>query len=427
MGRRHLLCVLAALSGAACAPDAPCGLHLCDVRDADCQRMAAEAAACLRGVDPIATPVAVVSRADFVSQAATSLTADQEESFRRWNAGLAALGLAPIDNTPAANGAASAGQIGGVYSATDKQITVVDDGYPLDDWPWIGLLVHENVHAIQDARFNLAALSASHATDLDHALALGSVTEGEATYVEDLADAGFFGLGASDIPWPSVLQNWQDWARAQAHGSPRPVTLSWLHFRYPFGTGFVKGALDAGDWAGVDGLFAAPPGGTREVMAGFGAIEPAGGPWTEDLGADAVPVLGDSYDYVGTDRMGAWLFQAFVDRLNAYGDVNDLPPFLRGDALSVFQDRNTGGAVAVWRLRLAPSSSPYDLYFLYSALSGLPAAQAHTWANDIIIVAASDADTLSAVSLGAFQPISPQPTSSPMTAHSRWGCALPVR
>src|SRR6185369_4849344 len=89
--RRHrVLWAFAALSTAACASDPapPCGLHLCDIRDADCQSMAAAAAACLRGVDPVTVPVTVVPRDEFIAQAAaTPLTPEQEESFRRWNAG----------------------------------------------------------------------------------------------------------------------------------------------------------------------------------------------------------------------------------------------------------------------------------------------------------------------------------------------------
>jgi hypothetical protein len=427
MHGRHLLWAIAALAATACAPDPPCGLRVCDIREADCQSMAAAAAACLRGVDPVTVPVTVVPREDFIAQAAAApLTPEQEESFRRWNAGLAVLGLAPADNTAATDRAASAAQLGGVYSFTAKQITIVDGGQPLDSVPWVGLLVHENEHAIQDARFGLSDLYANHAFDLDHALAFGSVFEGEATLVEDLADTGFFGLAADDIPWPNVFERWEANARNAARSSPLPVSLAWSHFRYPFGTAFVKGALDATGWSGVDALFTLPPGGTRQVIAGFGVLEPAGGPWVEDLGDDAVPVLGDGYDYVGTDRLGAWLFEVFVKRLRdeySYGTV-DLPRLLRSDALSIFQDRNTGGAVAVWRLRLPADSSwlPLD-----SVLPALAAARLDFAGDDLVVVAAGDIDTLNAVPRGPlYRPIPSFGDAAPPTAHPGWGCALPV-
>ena len=50
-------------------------------------------------------------------------------------------------------------------------------------------------------------------------------------------------------------------------------------------------------------------------MAGFGASAPDGGVWAEDLGADAVPILDARFEYVAAERMGAWLLQAFLDRL----------------------------------------------------------------------------------------------------------------
>jgi hypothetical protein len=425
--RRHLLCALAAMPAVACAPDPPCGLRVCDIREPDCQSMAAAAAACLRGVDPVAVPVKVVSRDEFIAQAAaTPLTLEQEESFRRWNAGLAALGLAPADNTAAADNAASAAQLGGIYSFTAKEITIVDGGQSLASAPWVGLLVHENEHAIQDARFGLAELDANHAPDLDGALAFGAVFEGEATLVEDLADAGFFGLTANDIPWPSVFERWQASARDAARSSRLPVSLAWSHFRYPFGTAFVKGALDAGGWAGVDALFPMPPESTREVEAGFGAAEPAGGPWAVDLGDDAVPVLGDGYDYVGTDRLGAWLFEVFMKRLGDgynYG-TSDLPRLLRSDALSILQDRNTGGAVAVWRLRVPVDAAWFPLD---AALRALPAARVDLAGDDVVVIAAADTDTLNAVPRGLlYRSVPSAASAAPPTAHLSWGCALRV-
>ncbi len=429
IGRPHARWLPAVLVVSACAPDPPCGLRLCDIRDAECQRVTAEGAACLRGVEPVTVPVALVSRDTFVADAAaTTLTPAEEEAFRRWNAGLAALGLAPIDNSPGADGAARATWLGGFYSSQDKQITIIEDGRPLDSWPFIALLVHEYVHAIQDVRFDLAQLSATHVTDLDRALGVGAVIEGDATYIGDLASAGFFGVGINEIPWAEMFARWQDNARHDARRSPLPVTLAPSHFRYPFGTAFTKAALDASGWTGVDGLFALPPSGTREVMAGFGAAEPTGGAWAEDLGADAVPILDERFAYVGADRMGAWLLQVFLDRVAPYSyGAADLPPSLRGDALSIFHDQITGGAVAFWRLRLA-SIETSDV--LSVATSMLPAARRNfTEGDDLVIVAASDAATLDAVPTFAFyQPIPPGTApAAPLAGRLGHGCLLPVQ
>lgn len=404
------LAPLALLLAAACAPEPPCGLRACDVRDAACQRMAAEAAACLRGVDPVDVPVAVVTRDAYVAAAENPpLTSDQIISFLFWNAGLAALGLGPTDDSVATDGAANAAQIGGFYSPTDKQITIIENGGAMDSLFWVGVLVHENVHALQDARFDLAQLAAAYDVDLDRALAFGAVLEGDATYVEDLAKSGFFGIGAGDVPWPSVFDQWQASARDEARVSARPVSLAWAFFDYPFGTAFVKGAVDVANGSRVDHLFAAPPSGTREVMAGFGAPEPTGALWAEDLGPDAVPVLGARFQYVGADRLGAWLFEVFLNRALQYDrDAANLAKSLRGDVLSVFIEQETLGAVAVWRLRLGPNDTTFAVD---TAVRALPFARRDYAANDdVVIVAASDAATLADVpSFFEYQPIPPAP------------------
>ena len=428
-GRPHARWLPAVLVVSACAPDPPCGLRLCDIRDAECQRVTAEGAACLRGVEPVTVPVAIVSQDAFVADAAaTTLTPAQADAFQRWNAGLAALGLAPLDNSPGANGAARAAQIGGFYSFQDKQITIIEDGRPLDGWPFIAVLVHEYVHAIQDARFDLARLHATHDTDLDRGLGVGAVIEGDATYIGDLAAAGFFGVGSNEIPWAQMFARWQDDARYQARRSPLPVTLSSLHFRYPFGTAFTKAALDAAGGTGVDGLFGSVPSGAREVMAGFGAAPPTDGPWAEDLGADSVPILGDGFVYVRADRLGAWLLEAFLSRYQTYGPgADELPQRLRGDVLSVFHHPETGGAVAVWRLRLGSTEGFAVLGDISRQLHAARVDQANN--DDLVIVAASDVVALNAVSSApAYQAIpSAAPAAAPLAGRFGHGCVRPPR
>ena len=79
--------------------------------------MAAAAAACLRGVTAIDVPVTVVPRTSSSRRGRDPVDAPEEQqAFRRWNAGLAALGMAPLDNSPAEDGGASAAQVAGFYS-----------------------------------------------------------------------------------------------------------------------------------------------------------------------------------------------------------------------------------------------------------------------------------------------------------------------
>jgi hypothetical protein len=283
---------------------------------------------------------------------------------------------------------------------------IIEDG-PLEGWTYASLMVHEYMHAVQDARFDLAALSDRFVTDSDSSLAFGAITEGEASYVEDLASAGFFGLGAADVPWPDILTGWQSDARAHARRSPYPVTLAWSHFRYPFGTGYVKGAIDAAGWPGVDALYAAPPGSTREVIAGFGAPEPDAGPWVEDLGADAVPVVSAPLMYFDSDRMGAWIFHTFMHRLGLGSLGEAYAPHLRGDRLSIIGRSDSSETIAVWRLRFA--TVPEGLQLI---VTSLPGAAVDFIGRDAIIIAAADRLALIRVpALTTFQAVpAPSPT-----------------
>ena len=433
--RRIAGAVLVALLASACdeGGPVPCGLRVCDIREPGCQQMAGEAAACLRGVTPVAVPVTVVSRDAYMQMAADMTpTPEAEAAFLRWNAGLSLLGLAPAASSSADTRAASAANTGGFYSAADKQITVIDDGVPLGSWPYVALLVHEWTHAIQDARFDLQQLGATNATDLDRGLAWGAVFEGEATYVGDLAASGLFGLGAADIPWRKVFDNWQAAARGQARTSPFPVSLAWAHFRYPFGSDFVKGTVDAAGWSGVDTLFGTAPGGTREVIAGAGAQEPDQGPWVEDLGADAVPILPDQFQYLDYDRMGAWIFETFLRRLFVDSAADTLAPRLRGDTLSTFRDQVTDGTIAVWRLRLSSAQAVTDALAnvdLQVAFARLGAVRVEVADRDLILVAAPDAATLAAIPFGPpFQAVpAPMPASTMSAAAlSAVTCGLPA-
>jgi hypothetical protein len=268
-----------------------------------------------------------------------------------WNESLALWKLAPAGLTASGAREASAGQVGAFYSNVDKTITIVDSGYPLDSRQAVALLVHEYTHALQDAAFDLTVLERSFA-DLDRSMAGSAVIEGDASVVEDLANVGLFGDQPSDIGWGKVFDRWRVAARRRAFESAIPVTLAWVHFNYPFGTPFVHAARSSGGgWASVDSLFQAPPSGAREVLAGYGAAEPTGGPWAEDLGADTVAVLPAPLAYFDFDRMGAWIFELFVNR--AIPETKRPVVHLRGDALSIFEDGVTGGIAAVWRLRFA--------------------------------------------------------------------------
>jgi hypothetical protein len=398
--------VLALAAGCGARP--VCGLRGCDIRDSDCQQMVSEAAACLGQVAPVAVPMNVISRDQYIQQqSATTLSAADEAAFRAWNAGLALFNLAPADLSSSQAEAAQAGDVAAYYSPKDKTITIVDGG-GLDPIVGVAILAHEYTHALQDASFDITRLDQQYATDRDRALAIGAIIEGEATYVGDVAVVSLFGDDPGTVAWDGIYRHWDDQAHTDARKSPLPVTLDYFQFAYPFGTKFQHDALVADGWAGVDQVFATPPSGTREVMAGFGAVEPAGGPWAEDLGTDAVPVLPSIFSFQRANRMGAWLVGVLFDRagLSFAGTASAA---LRGDMLSIFRDEVTGTAVAAWRMRFMSA----DLAATVSTMSASLATSERVVQldRDVIVIAAGDPTILAAIPTDlSFQAV---PASAP--------------
>ena len=413
-----------------CVPPPPCGLHRCDIRQAACQSLVAANTSCLREEPLLQVPVTVVSREDYVNQQiAQTMTPQNDQSFEAWNTGLALLGLSRRDATSADTASTSAGNVAAFYSPKDKSITIVDGGQGFDSRIAVSTLAHEYTHALQDAAVGFEALSMASATDLDHSLAAYAVTEGEATVIQDLVEIGLFGDDANDIPWTRVFTGWEAETRRNSAASPFPVTLAWMYFHYPFGTPFVHAALAAGGWQVVDRLRVSPPTGTREVIAGFGAVEASGGPWAEDLGADAVPALAEPFQYLDADRMGAWILEQFAARLTPRptAPIGDL----RGDALSMFRDQITGGVLAVWRLRFPSAESAALLIkILADSTPAGPsdvAIRSLQLDRDVLVIAAQNADLLAAVPEQlTFGPVPPRPSQPAMqAAWTRiWGCSV---
>ncbi len=404
--RRRPLGVLAlalALASGACAPEPPCGLRLCDIREPACQDEVASATACLRGLPTAEVPIRVLSQERYLAESIAAGEGNVDlPLFTRWMAGLALLRLAAPDVSVAEASQEGAAWVAAFYDPGTRSITIIDRGRPLDARGAITLLVHEYTHALQDRTVGLDRFRARLPNDLDRVLASKAVTEGEASLVEDLAALGLFGEAERAIDWPQVFGTWQGRAREAAVETRLPVDQSFGHFPYPFGMPYVHGAYRSGGFAAVDRLYDEPPASVAQVLAGFGTAEPSGGAWAEELGADAVPVLPERFALVDSDRLGAWLLEVFVDRVlasappgldrdRARADLAGLGRGLRADRLSIWRDLQTDRTVACWRLRLA-SAEQADR--LAHHLDGAGPWVASSRERDVVLVASADPEVL---------------------------------
>jgi hypothetical protein len=143
-----------------------------------------------------------------------------------------------------------------------------------------GTLLHELVHALQDQRFDLAALHARVQDDPDAAHALDALVEGEAMLaVEELMDYDFFAH-----------------AKLPARG-PVDEALFEKLFDYGDGSRFVARVRERGGWAAVDALFRDPP------RASVAILRPDRDPHAVPEPLGVLPVPGTP---IGVGREGAY-------------------------------------------------------------------------------------------------------------------------
>jgi hypothetical protein len=422
--RRRGLALALAVAVAGCGDDPWCGLEICDIRQASCQRMAGEAAACLRETQPANVSVRVIDRDQYIAEeSAAPPTAEEETAFRRWNAGMALLRLGPPDLTLSRAIAIDADNVGAYYSRAGKTITVVDHGYPMESRGAVSLLVHEMVHALQDATVGLESLFTLHAPDRDRTMAVAAVIEGEASYLGDIASVSLFGSDPHDVPWSKVLSRWQERAHADALSSLTPARLAWAHFNYPFGTELVQGADAGGGRPAVDQLFAVPPESGRQVLAGHAAVEPDGGPWVEEVGTDALPPLQSQFVLQWGDRMGSWFAWLFFAR-NGLTQAAEAVERMRGDRLALYWDELGGQPLVMWRMRFASA----EMTELLASEPWPPTFRIWRLDRDLLLLGAADQALLDALAAALpFSGAAPSPSIArrplPVIDASRIACA----
>ena len=141
----------------------------------------------------------------------------------------------------------------GVYDAANRTLLVRGSTYS----PEVEItLVHELVHANQDQALDLRKLWAATTTVDESSLALQSLSEGEATVVEqDYYDAQ-----------PADWQKQVDDADGGAVASRVPVVDAMGAFPYRVGAAFVRSLRDVGGAAAVTKAWGSPPRWSRDLV-----------------------------------------------------------------------------------------------------------------------------------------------------------------
>lgn len=370
---RALLFVVALLP--ACDGDHPPDKHLpgpalpecpeamvspCDIRDEGCRARIAELAACMRGDAPLGNlRVSILPTSEFASQ----LAQEQPEPTalqRSFHQALSTFGLsAEAPPSASMNAAATAEALAGVYRPKDKLIIIVDHGRPADGVSENVTFLHEYVHALQDADYDLTEwFDDGQVKSFDHLLALKSVSEGEARFYEFRAAAPLLGVDISAADFDSTLEQHFERVLGQTFADGSPADKSFSTFPYAYGAIQAYAAWRDGGPRGIDQLWAAPPPTTEAVMAsvlGLAVTEPNSIPAPDLSGAD--------FDLVGSDTLGAFGLSLW---LNAHTSDPNLALAWKADRFTVAARGSQ--TYALWQIEVESEQAARELARTFTKL-----------------------------------------------------------
>jgi hypothetical protein len=344
----------------------------CDTRTPACQDRLLALAGCIYGVaNTPDVPVRVVTEAQLIEELsaddadAGDETADDAADAAHSERALVDLRLLQAgDLTDDGGGTAQiVGSIDGVYQDAERGIALVDRGKNHSDANANALLLHEFVHAIQDAEFNLDAWREKHALNTDSSLALRTVPEGQATYAQFRAYLAMTGRDVARIDWERTLSAFRDDVIAPAFDDPSPFLASITTFPYAYGA-----ASAFRSWPDHQAQFDAPPLTTLEVLsedAGVAFAAPA------ELGEPPTPDA--DYRLVDSDTLGAFALSLSAHGIGAdVSSARGLGRAWRGDQLYVYASPS-GETVWLWLLQLADNGYADEITALVQTRSRLEA------------------------------------------------------
>ena len=200
--------------------------------------------------------------------------------------------------------------VGAFYSLDDDTVTIIHDGESLETDGAVGMLAHEFVHAQQDEELDLDFYGADTLRGQDGWLAVRAFIEGEATLYGAMVGVRLDGSTVEEVYWEPWYEDWQTVSRETLAEQDFIPTMAWRYFPYAFGVEHMYLAWAQGGPGRVAEYRLPPMVSTRQVLAGYGAEEPFGGPWVEDLSEVAAPVLAPEYEFVLATTLGSFVHEA---------------------------------------------------------------------------------------------------------------------
>lgn len=389
---------IAACGLIACGP--PKELEACNIATEECQADVYYALLRLRGdgYDPLAKipPIRTLTVAQYEDELEgdrpeppppddddAGVEESEEPSVEPWDTSLQLLGLVtPSVSTGQAAIDNQVDHVAAYYASDTESVTVIDHGNERDETDGTALLLHELVHALQDRELSGESLDGT----TDGLLTARTLTEGEATFYEQLGRAEMANLPPLTLDWDSFYID--SWLRNGRFALPYERSLFYgvRWFIYPLGAHYLTDAwLRAGN-AGVRRAYTEPRQHMAQFMAGYGATSLAR---TSPLRCHITPPS-DSYERSGYDRFGALEVYAF---LTACG-VEDQRgwPLASGwvdDLIAVYFEPDEEVVLLSWRIRFADRQSA-QLALAEAELNPLVTAEVR--GRDLILIGGNDPD-----------------------------------
>lgn len=357
----------------------------CDILEASCQRELYGLAACMYGDgDPgDAPPVRQLDEASAIALIAEtsepmamtdgvdamSETASDEATFRAEVRGLELIGLLETGwiQTPADVVDATIENTLAYYLVPEREVVIIDRGEPVDDLEANAVLAHEFVHALQDRRHDLGSFGLDLALDSDGYLARSSLIEGEASVYQYLLLFAYSGTDVRYVNFGVFFEDLTTFGLELTLEAGSPALSADSIFPYTFGTRYAGERWVAGGSAAVEGLYAAPPRSSWEVLGGdVSTVMAAFGQAPEPL---------DGYSAVSANVAGAWVSVAMLAGLpgaaNVASELPELARGWRGDRFWIY-DSPDAGVATLWAIEWSSPDAAQRFAELGAALA--PAA-----------------------------------------------------
>jgi len=357
----------------------------CDVRHADCQKRLFELAACMRKNEPLTNiSIQLMTPDQYVEVLRQDYEGVTEPAITHFDAALSLFGLAPKQMpTLEQNLQASVVDLLGVYRGKEKRIVIIDRDEPADTAQIDATLLHEFIHALQDADYDLLSWpDGDTVPSFDARLARNSVIEGEASFYQYRAAVPLLGIDITQVDFASAMREHLDYTRGLVQKSQSPLGESFSTFPYGFGAAQAFAAWTDGGPRGTDPLWASPPTSTQQVMSPILGVDTPQTSGLEIPTPDIKDLTSDS-----DDTLGAWGLDILLERLEGEGKEADADALTwRGDHLWVYTDAQGTSTYLLWQLELASPAAATRLNGAFDSFLGCQ----HATAGSRVFASCSD-------------------------------------